>query len=256
MKNKIPADVERLMWMVAESNDPSAIQDFENRFPAFGPELAKRRRMVSDLKHAKSNTSVADRIPAFTPRETVASAPSRGTWVVASIALAAVAVASYSATSWITKEKRPLPKPEPVITTPVVVPDTTVRVPANPPVQTPPVQTPPTQVPQPWQAPVMADPPSNQESLKTLKLSNTSLIAALKMIGEMAGYRVEVAPGLPDQQISVDYDQVTTSEMLKDLGSRYGFTPFDQGDGSIIIVPAIDQAPPGNDLNSSSRRIG
>jgi len=94
------------------------------------------------------------------------------------------------------------------------------------------------------------------EPRKTLKLSNTSLVAELKMIGEMAGYRVEVAPGFPDQQVSIDYDGFTTSDMLKDMGQRFGFTPFDQGDGTIIIVPAVDAGSMNPDSSGSNRRIG
>jgi hypothetical protein len=249
MRNRIPADVERLMWLVAESNDPAAIKDFETRFPTFAVELAKRLRMVSDLKHAKSNGPKIDRIPVFTPRDLRPTPASRGNWIAGGVALAALAMASFSATTWLTKKPEPLPKPEAVVTKPVDIPNQTVKVPVNPPQQAP-------IVPNPRQEPVVSVPPSNNETLKTLRLSNTSLLAALKLIGEMAGYRVDVAPGLQDEQISIDYDQVTTSEMLRDLGSRYGFTPFDQGDGTIIIVPAVDQGPPASSPNNSSRRIG
>lgn len=251
MKTRVPVDVERLMWLVAESNDPAAIQDFESRFPAFAAELAKRRRMVSNLKHAKANGAVSERIPAFTPREPRATPASRGTWIAGGLALAALAVASYSATNWMTNKPKPFPKPEPAVTTPVKAPYLVVPKQVETPKQ--PVITPEQRQDPP---PVVATPPSNQEMPKDLKLSNTSLLAALRMIGDQAGYRVDIAPGLEDQQISIDYEQVTTSEMLKDLGLRYGFTPFNQGDGTIIIVPAVDQSPTPDGPNNSSRRIG
>jgi hypothetical protein len=249
MKHRIPADVERLMWLVAESNDPNAIADFDSRFPEFSSELARRRRMVSDLKGAKASAAVESRIPAFVPRQTQLNPPSRGKWIAGSLALAALAVASYSITTLTTKQPPVLPKVERVNTEPVSPPPTTVYVPP-PKKYAPPVENP---------APVNPSPNpaiGNQEPRKTLKLSNTSLTAALKMIGEMEGYRVEVAPGFADQQVSIDYDGFTTSDMLKDMGQRFGFTPFDQGDGTIIIVPAVDAGGINPDTSGSNRRIG
>lgn len=248
MKHRVPSDVDRLMWLVAESNDPKAIADFESRFAEFGPELARRRRMVSELKGAKSHVSIDHRIPAFKPRVDAPTPIPKGMWIVAGIAFASLAFASYSVFR-VNSTQGPIPKPEQVVTQPVETPDTNVYRP----VETPPITDPIVKNPPPSVHPTPST--SGQEMPKSLKLSNTSLIAALKMIGEMAGYRVEVAPGFQDQQISIDYDQITTSEMLKDLGLRYSFTPFDQGDGTIIIVPAVDAAG-GSDTNGSQRRIG
>lgn len=245
MKLHIPQDVERLMWIVAESSDPSAISDFESRFPEFAAELAKRRRMVTDLKGAKIPHTMETRIPAFRLREETRT-PSKGMWIVGGLAFGALVMATYSAIKISTYQAPVLPKVEPVRTGVIENPPTTVFTPpARSETPTAPVQTP---VPDPT-------PPTNEEQVKTLKLSNTSLIAALKMIGDMAGYRVDIAPGFEDQQVSVDY-QATTTEMLKDLGMRYGFTAFDQGDGTIIIVPAVDGGNPISDGGSPSRRIG
>lgn len=249
MKSRIPQDVERLMWIVAESSDPKAIADFESRFPEFGPELAKRRRMVTDLKGAKTVQPTETRIPAFHLRNNSAAPAPKGMWIVGGIALAALSVAAYSVTM---KSHPPvLPKVEPVNMAPIENPPTTVYTPPKQPTQ------PQTQQP-PFQNPTSPQPQvNNQDQPKTLKLSNTSLLAALKMVGEMAGYRVDIAPGFEDQQVSIDYVQTTTSEMLKDLGMRYGFTAFDQGDGSIIIVPAIDGGNPiGDPGNDPPRKIG
>lgn len=251
MKSRIPQDVERLMWIVAESSDPKAIADFESRFPEFVPELAKRRRMVTDLKGAKTVQPTETRIPAFHLRNTQSNAVPKGMWVMGGVALAALSVAAYSVTVMLNHKPPVLPKVGTVTTTPVVPPPTTVFVPPKQPTQT--QSTPP-----PFQNPTSNQPPvNNQDQPKTLKLSNTSLLAALKMVGEMAGYRVDIAPGFEDQQVSIDYVQTSTSEMLKDLGMRYGFTAFDQGDGSIIIVPAIDGGNPiGDPGNDPPRKIG
>ncbi len=248
MKLHIPQDVERLMWIVAESNDPGAVTDFESRFPEFVGELSKRRRMVSDLKGAKIHQTLETRIPAFSLRGEQRSPAPKGMWVVGGLAFAALVMATYSAVKMSNYQPPVLPKVEPVRTEPIENPPTTIYTPTPPPRSAQPA--PPIQNPDP-------DPGSlsNEEQVKTLKLSDTSLIFALKMIGDMAGYRVDIAPGFEDQQVSVDY-QATTSEMLKDLGMRYGFTAFDQGDGTIIIVPAIDGGNPISDGGGASRRIG
>jgi hypothetical protein len=248
--SRIPQDVERLMWIVAESNDLGAIADFESRFPDLAPELARRRMMVAKLRDAKSPHVADSRIPQFTPRSTQPSGLSKGTWIASGLALAALAVASYSVTVWISKPPPTLPKVEPVQVTGPANPDTNLYEPPKlQPDYTPPRQDPP---------PTAANPPptDRQEQPKTLKLSNTSLEAALKMIGEMAGYEIQVAPGFKDQQVSIDYVDSTTTEMLKDLGVRYNFTPFDQGDGTIIIVPATDGNEAADGADGSRRRIG
>lgn len=250
MRQRVPSDVERLMWLVAESNDPNAIADFESRFPEFALELSRRRRMMSDLKGARVHTASDHRIPVFTPRSSQMEPPRKTVWVVSGLALAALAMASYSVTKWATTSPPVLPKVEPVVTEPVKLLDTNVYVPPKQQIQTPSMQN-PTSVP-----PNVQQPTSPQEQPKTLRLTNTSLRAALQMIGEMAGYHVEIAPGFKDQQISIDYNGETTSNMLKDLGAQYGFTPFDQGDGTIIIVPAVDEGPPLDDTNGSDRRLG
>ena len=251
MTPRIPPDVERLMWLVSESNDPQALQDFEERFPQFTAELGRRRRMVSDLKGAKTVAApTQNHIPTFTPRQVESNGISRSVWVVGSLAAAALAFASYSIGVWVTKDPPKLPPIESVQTTPVAVPNTNVY--------TPPIE--PKSEPVPTQPkapdPINAVPEANREPLRTLKLSNTSLAAALKMIGEMAGYRVEIAPGFKDQQVSIDYTDSTTSNMVKHLGMRYGFTAFDQGDGTVIIVPAVDSQGPAGDPVPPDPRIG
>lgn len=248
MKQRIPADVERLMWLVAESHDPSAVADFESRFPELKNELAQRRRMVSELKGAKGNNSTNVPIPVFHPRPTQSTPGGRQVLIAGIVGLAAVAAASYSVTKWYMTPPVVPPTPPPHVNTgPLTPPDGSV------------VYKPPTKVEQhqPQQPPQEEiSPESAVEQPKTLKMSNTSLVAALKMIGAESGYSVEIAPGFHDQKVSLDYDNQTASAILKDLGIRYQFTAFDQGDGTIIIVPAVDHGVPAGDDNGSNRAIG
>lgn len=245
---KIPTDVERLMWLVAESDDPQAVKDFESRFPAFAPELARRRMMVSNLKSAGSHRTPPSRIPAFAPSEVAHRAPSRTLWITGGLALAALAFATYSVSRYSNNPKPALPPVERVNITTPTVPETNVYTPPKSTVE-PSLDPAPTKVdPVPYRS-------ADQEPRRDLRLSNISLEAALRMIGQAAGYQVQIAPGFKDQQVSVDFSGATTTEMLRDLGTRYGFTPFDQGDGTIIIVPAVDSGPPGN-TDEPQPRIG
>lgn len=252
MKGRIPADVERLMWLVAESNDPQAIADFEQRFPDFRYELAQRRRMVSDLKGAKTGGIASVPIPAFKLRSQTRTAPPKQVWIATGFALAALAVASYSVTVWLNSAPSKLPAPPVVQTDTPKAPNYVQYSPSQEQQIPPKVETPP-QSPAPTPEPE----PSTADRPKTVKMSNTSLVAALKMIGSEAGYSVEIAPGFQDQKVTLDYENATTSEILKDLGIQYTFTAFDQGDGTIIIVPAITDGPATTGSpNGPTRQIG
>ncbi|MEQ1936076.1 MAG: hypothetical protein ABL962_19655, partial [Fimbriimonadaceae bacterium] len=62
---RIPADIEQLIWLIAESGDSSAAQEFEHRFPEYKFELNRRMSTVKSLKSSKP-TSV-NGIPVFQP---------------------------------------------------------------------------------------------------------------------------------------------------------------------------------------------
>jgi len=53
-------------------------------------------------------------------------------------------------------------------------------------------------------------------------------------------FGITIGPGMADPTISVDYQGVNSIQILEDLGRQYAFTPFDQGDGSVVIIPARD----------------
>lgn len=254
MKQRIPPDVERLMWLIAESNDPQAVTDFESRFPDYRYDLAQRRRMVADLKGAKGAKSSEIPIPSFQPRAPRPAANPKQIWIAATLGLAALAVASYSITRWInTPVEKPTPPPV-VKTGNNSFPDqgNVVYKPVQPSTADNHTGTAPNQA----QTPVQNQEPVGEQR-KTVKMSNTSLVAALKLIGAESGYNVDIAPGFQDQKVSIDYEDTTPSEILKDLGRRYAFTAFDQGDGTIIIVPAVDDGSnPPSDPNGPPRHIG
>ena len=97
MKNQIPADIDALMWSVAESGDAQAIEEFGVRHSQHRLELLKRMDMVRQLKGAKPEQIFAGTPPKFSPKENLAPIGLRKwAWVVAPVLLAGVAFGSYN----------------------------------------------------------------------------------------------------------------------------------------------------------------
>jgi hypothetical protein len=66
------------------------------------------------------------------------------------------------------------------------------------------------------------------------------LSLVVQAVAQQGKFAINIGPGLADPVISVDYQGLNSIEILQDLGRQYAFTPFDQGDGTVIIVPARD----------------
>jgi hypothetical protein len=240
--SRIPAPINALMWRIAEEGSPQAASEFEERYPEHATELSRRIEMLHDLKGARpaSLPQVAALVPRFAPRETrLPPSPRMIAWT-SGLVLAAVASAAYAVSMLTMPVPTPAVKPNyaaPTVKAPVAV-DPDVN-PTNPVTENeapaPPVATPLYMRPQ------------------DLRVQHATLSAVIDMIGKQGKISILAAPGMPNPTVDADYDQVTTMEMLNDLGVRYGFTPFDQGDGSIVIYPVRDpnaHVYPANGLDS------
>ena len=51
---RIAPDVDKLMWTLAESGQPLAVEDFQGRFPELKVELSRRVQLMQDLRNAKA----------------------------------------------------------------------------------------------------------------------------------------------------------------------------------------------------------
>jgi hypothetical protein len=51
---------------------------------------------------------------------------------------------------------------------------------------------------------------------------------------------LEIAPGMPNPELVADFRDASGMEMLMELGPRFGFTAFNQGDNRVLIIPALD----------------
>lgn len=234
----MPADLDQLMWNIAESGDVAAADDFERRFPEWKAELESRISMVRGLRHAKPPTrTVTPEIPKFVPKPKPASTPQRTGWVVALSATAVLAFASFLYVSL-----KPPAEPAaviPAVTTPIQTPGQT-----NSPTQESPTE------------PQAANPSGNSsnpapvpdrvtmpwEHRHDLSIEGAPLVDVLMLIGDVTKLKVEIAPEMPNPTVTVSYTQRTGMEMLAELGRQYGFTPLDQGKGSVLIVPALPQS--------------
>lgn len=233
MKRLAP-DIERLMWLVAEGHDPKAIADFEARFPELRLELSKRISLVSGLKSAGKHVRPRQ-APRFVPRSPAPKpAPTRGLVLAFAALIVAGAFATYVATTKLGRhEAAPIAQSvdrresgPPVA--PAERPDGMRPIQVNPPTGDP-IPTPP---------PPMVRPNDPLQRIVTVKMDNAPIEGAVLMVCQQAHLRYEIAPGMPQDFISVDYEGVPAAQVLEDLGAKYGFTALPQEEGKVLIVPA------------------
>jgi len=251
----IPPELDAVIWAVAEDANPAAADEFIKRYPIYREELLKRKEALAGLKTSKPGHRLnVQAVPAFQhrPVRRVPPSPSQ-LGIVAALVLSAVAVASYTLTLFSSPRPVRVPAPAPkVVLTPLdqvapkVVYDNGTR--SNPPVAPPSDPTPP-----PVERTVEKKTPKYLLP-QTLVAKQAPLHDLLKMLAGQASVEIVLAPGLPNPTIDVDYQDQNAVEILKDMGLRYHFTAYDQGDGSIVIYPAVDSRQAGG--TPPERRLG
>ncbi len=241
MKERISPEVDQLMWLVAEDAEPKAINDFGVRFPDLRGELMKRVEMVRTLRGAKEPGHHVDRIPAFSMRkaEPVRINP-RLAFIAACCAVAAIGLATYTViSSSRTTAARPPVTP---ISTAMPTPSPGVVYRNDLPKQ--PVTASPLPTPTPEPSPTTGLP--NLPVYLTpqdFTFHNTKLRLAIQTAAMAGNLNVEIAPGLPDMEISESYRQISPVDLLRRLGHDYGFSAFEQESGKVLIIPEVDNDP-------------
>lgn len=71
---------------------------------------------------------------------------------------------------------------------------------------------------------------------RTVRLSR-----ALRELAQLSGIKVQLAPGMPNPKVYLDPTSDSPEALLAQLALKNDFTIFDQGDGSILIIPAVDK---------------
>ena len=233
---EVPPEIDALMWSLAENGGPLAIEEFETRHTRYGPELARRIRMVAELREAGRATS---RRPAFTPRTPRVTPASHGAVAAAAgLAILAVGVVAYVVASGGARTP----------TASVAAPPSPIPISRVTPTPTPP---PRRNEPKSSPAPEAARPPEPTPDYLTprdVRIEDTALTAAIRLVAAGGGLRVTVAPGFEDRQVTLDYRGLNTVDTLKAMGDEYGFSVMEEEDGHVLVLPTRD--------SSATPRIG
>jgi len=234
---RIPADIDQLMWTLAEEGSESALRQFQIRYPEYSAELESRRSAIGGLRGARPGHVEAP--PKFRRSEPKPEPVDRRFQTLTmGLGIAAVAAASFTIAYFATPRSAPGPlkseaTPQPVATafegTPKLDRPVFVDAPVN---STP--------------DPVAVDDTPSYLKPQQVSIRRARLSTALQTIAVQGGLELVIGPGLVDPEVVIDYDGMNTIEILQDLGGKYAFTAFDQGDGSVIIVPVIESPESGS----------
>jgi len=239
---RVPPELDSLMWTLAEEGNERAIDEFGVRHAEHRGELLRRIAMVKGLRGEKKRTTEPIKaIPRFVPKEAKSHGP---TYVVTSLVLAAVAALTFAVTTLMTPPPHLHPKDyKPGRSAPVVERTAEPIVPKN--------------EPAPKVDPIV---PERKEADTdtiltpvTLRADHAPLMMVMELMAQKCNIRIDPAPGMPNPTVEVDYKDMNAMEMLRDLGKQYGFTPLNQHDGSILVVPAVDRGQPALDGSETQR---
>ncbi|MBV6459261.1 MAG: hypothetical protein HONBIEJF_02406 [Fimbriimonadaceae bacterium] len=233
---------DELMWMVAESRDDAAVEDLVARRPELRSEVLKRATMIAGLKGAKPELDDLHRVPEFGR----ASAPWRnrpkiGRWILVGLPAIALAATSIIVGPTLLNRNPDSPRGYSVANSAELSPDSLKNLPPNPYPETGTTTSGDPNV-SATKEDVASIGSAIREPKVTLREERIKLVDAIQRIAQQAGLTIEIAPGLPDFEITASYVDVPAREALGDIGKNFGFTVFDQGDRAILIIPAVDQA--------------
>jgi hypothetical protein len=229
-----PEELERLMWSVAESEDPNAINEFGDRFPHLRTELVKRMSMVRQLRGAAKPGTPVRQIPKFENRPVRPAPVQPSVWIGSGLVLAAVAAAAFVVTRSLT---RPPVIPEAPFSVKIdapPLPDPGIKYREAPPVA--PAPAPPATKPEA----VATEEHDPAQVPQTVKFDRIRLASAIKAVAASGGLELELAPNLADPYVRIEYRGYSALDILQDMGKRFGFTAFDDGPHRVLIIPARD----------------
>jgi hypothetical protein len=235
LKN-IPTEVDELMWGIAESGDINAVEQFHSRHPQFSDELLRRVRSMDALR--KAGQEPKREVPVFRPKQT-APVNTRPLFWVAGLA-GAIVLASLGYA--FVQNKNELP---PVVKNTIVEGTVSQNFNPAPPITTPapnpqpvepniPERSQDTNIPNPSQ---VVEP---NEGKTTVKLESSTLHAAIQLIAASGGYAVTIAPGLPNPDVRINYEELTPIDMLRELGKDYAFSVLPDGEKELLVLPMKD----------------
>jgi len=235
-------EIDEMMWALADRRDSQANADFVRRHPDLQDELTRRCGIVEQLRGSKIPAPAI--IPAFIPPLQPAPFP-KVRWIAAGFALASLAIASFTITNNLMAPEPPAP----VHYAPTVdaVPFSAEDVPmpsrkklkagGNANEVEPKLRN--NAVPNTNDKPVELRPAKRPMSIH---VERAQLIEVLQDVAHKGGLNLEMPPDMVNPEIRVDYDGISPIEIMADLGKRYGFTAFDEGESHILLIPAVDSS--------------
>lgn len=241
--SKIPPELENLMWTLAESDNPQAVSEFEARFPQLKIELAKRTAMVRGLRSNRPDNLTQPAIPRFVPGPPAAQEPTRGMYLI-SFVFAAVALSVFAYTAVLAHHPKPaeIPVQQETVAPQQAGSQATPFYPAQQQDYAQQWSSPPPSPPRSLRdEPPILDAPAEHawQRPQSIAMRNVPLQTVLQAVAQEGRLSLDVAPGMPNPTITVDYRDMSAEDILKDLGKIYAFTPILSDDGSAIMVPAV-----------------
>lgn len=250
---KNPAELETLLWAVAESRDPKAMEEFIRRYPALRSDLMRRAAMIERLK--AQGAAISHEAPPFSPRPNIHwgwPKPVKG--AVIGVALVAASTLSY----WVASKgmQGAAPKPELQKSYPESAPDGgggfggdsgggSDSNDGDAPATRGHYKDRDLDDRPPRKIGVQAQTPVPTTPHFSIHLSNVPLMTTFSAIQAQAGVTFEMPPNMPNPSVTINYEEASVDEILKDMGRRYGFTAFNEGEGKYLIIPATEQRTPG-----------
>ncbi len=236
--NKIPVEIDQLMWEIAESQSQDTIEEFVRRFPDFRHELTKRLNMVQSLRGARP-TGAVPAAPAFR----VAAPAAGASWatVAAAFGLVAVGFGSY----WAALQAMTPGSAEPAsIERPMRASDRDAMSDRQRTYQQEAIveEGAPSTPPKSEAAPGAAS-SGDGEAISVfhrpinLAIDDAPLLDVLQMVSDASKLKLTIGPMMPNPKVSVAYHQQSALSVLDDLGRQYGFAVFEQEAGRVLIVP-------------------
>lgn len=237
---RIDQATDELMWLIAEQGEPGAVEALVKRRPELHAEMLKRLELVRGLKGLKRTTAAAQPIPVFakrTPREL--GAPRWAMATLATVALLGIGSASF----FVAKGVLNKPEEQAHVSQPTGEAKLSENRTSGDPTTMASVARPtaeaslgPNEV-----KPIAAAPTETAYSkLVTLEHKKIGLYAALNSLARQSGINIQIGPGLENVEIVCSYAGQPAIKVLNDLAATLGFTVFEQGNDSVLIIPETD----------------
>jgi hypothetical protein len=243
--NKIPSDINDLMWKIAEKRDAIAAKEFSEKYPALAKDMQERIRMVSGMKEMRTTIAPAF-VPAFKPKYMPPRSLRWKRYAPLALGLCTFAAASYYVT-------QNLVTPLPDLSSHFPTQATTTAKPSSAPTIELPSQVTKdnsdSNTPRPFTHGDSSTDAgvANQKPPVELEMSNVPLQSAMRAVARSWSLTLEIPPKTPNPTLPhVDMFGRSGMDFLNQLATENGLTITDEGNGHILVGTPRDAIPVAN----------